>query len=594
MTSKWISRLTILVALASSGCKDDGNAADAGTETDTDPLGSATYGSFGSTLGTPVSTSTQGGNTATNPTQAGESDPEPTSDGSAASDPEPTSGEDPSAGDESGGDTDTSTPAGASLEDIIAVLCEWEFDCCSTGEIDFRLGRFTSNAADCTERHIEQLYSNDDVAPAAGPTGWLETLAYDIRLDRTRPNEDAIAECLEVLRDNTCNPVPLGWGYAGAPVACEPGEGENPCDLTRLFTGIQQVGEPCSERMAGVDIECADGSSCEERDGEFICVDKGLEGDFCERDEACDQALYCDFDSGRCAPRADAGEPCSFEDPDDPQPLSESVPCRAGLTCTPDIDSPHAGTCTAFCSEGFDCADDAQCPEGLSCVPVPIGGNDFNYCLPRGSSESARCDSDGDCVDGMYCNDNRCADLNAYSEPCTTNASCQEGHVCRQRYDGSFACDPMTDINEQCDPAAGPDVCAPEAIGCINNRCSTEFAANGDECDPAAITRAPGNQYCFSGVCENTGGETPVCVPGLDAGRDCAPTDETDEAELCAMGLFCNDDGVCERRREPGERCDPAIPEHCLNSHCVEAWDGDHYCSDLPRSPTENTCDGVD
>ncbi|MBL4685827.1 MAG: hypothetical protein JKY37_14625, partial [Nannocystaceae bacterium] len=52
----------------------------------------------------------------------------------------------------------------ADLEALVAALCEWEFKCCSDGEVDYRLGPFAQDAADCTERFLQQVMSNDNDA----------------------------------------------------------------------------------------------------------------------------------------------------------------------------------------------------------------------------------------------------------------------------------------------------------------------------------------------------------------------------------------------------------------------------------------------
>src|SRR5688572_5858409 len=127
-----------LAMLLAVGCykKEAPEGADAGTIADTSASSGATDG-----LGE-----------AEESADGSESD-DPSQEGSAEqSDPDDTGGDD----DPSGGND------GSALEPLIGSLCEWEFRCCSDGERDYRLGPFTVDAADCSDRFVQQLGSNDD------------------------------------------------------------------------------------------------------------------------------------------------------------------------------------------------------------------------------------------------------------------------------------------------------------------------------------------------------------------------------------------------------------------------------------------------
>lgn len=616
MTSKWISNLAIVLAFGATGCKEDVAGTGTGTDTDTDGMSAGTAGTL-TTEATLTAGMTEGTLTTTSPTVTSVSASSAEEDGSASS--TASDGEDDGDTEDEDGDTvgDSETTegddtegqsTGAQLDDIIEVLCEWEFNCCSAGELDYRLGPFTTDVDDCVARYTEQVNSNDDILPMATPSGLLTTLAYGVRLDRSVPNDDAIEACLESLRGNECNAVIMDGGETPA---CEPGgSAVAPCDLGAMFSGTQRQGEPCTERWAAFDIECEEGTTCESFDGNFVCVDKGLEGEFCEGDDdACVQDLYCN-DEGRCAPRADVGETCTFEDPDDPQVGTETLPCKAGLTCTPpDAGSNADGTCAESCTSGFDCIADVQCPEGLSCIPVRIGtvDIDLDYCLPQGTDESASCDSDGDCAEGLYCDGDFCAERLTIAEAgqdgeCETDSACPEGYWCWHVY--FTYCDLARQAGESCDPDdPGDSRCPEDTLGCIETSddiddsetiCATELLAIDVLCTPGANATSPTGNFCRSGVCESVE-DVPRCVAGLALNDACSPDDaNADAADLCAVGLYCDDDddGVCRRRLGSGEICDPEVALQCLNGTCVEAWNGDFFCTDQPGSPDEATCDG--
>ena len=60
----------------------------------------------------------------------------------------------------------------------------------------------------------------------------------------------------------------------------------------------------CDPRSAGLatlsDVECQPGSTFEPNaDEDWLCVDMGLLGDFCEANSTCDGGLFCDISTGQ-------------------------------------------------------------------------------------------------------------------------------------------------------------------------------------------------------------------------------------------------------------------------------------------------------
>jgi hypothetical protein len=560
MNKKWGTLLSIAGMLAATGCYEQ--------ETP-EGLGSATDGAS-------ASDSDSGGT-------GGASD----SAGSASDGSDGGSDTDGGSDSDTDGGTDSDTGAdGSELEELIGSLCTWDFNCCSRGEIDYRLGPFTSDAANCTERYIEQLHSNDDVAESQRGD-LLYTLGFAVRLDRSQPNPDMVNQCRDLIEQRQCNQPFDGEVY------CEPGDDpvENPCDLRNLFTGTQTVGDPCSEALAnlGFDIECEAGSSCEEVDGTYVCVDKGLVDDFCEADFTCDQGLFCNISTGRCQEKSDIGQPCSFENPAEPDAGSEDLPCKEHLSCDPSSD-----TCVQYCTTGFDCSDDSQCGSGESCIPVDMGDNTYSYCLAQGDTNGDRCDSDRDCGDNFHCTGSSCAADRAQGTSCTADNQCQAGLYCD--LGGTGDCEIVFNANETCSNSRECNTST--TMGCMTSdngaRCRTALLSNGDACVPG---ERDGGNWCASGVCEDTTDDliaNPECHTGASVGDECDSSAATLDVHQCADGLYCNDDGLCALKLDAGGNCSEDGGQQCLNGSCSAIWEGD-FCTDaVPFEDIEvvATCDG--
>jgi len=512
-----------------------------------------------------------GAGSATNPTQDGSAE---------GSDPDETGEDSADDGPSTGGDGDE-------LEPLIGSLCGWEFKCCSDGERDYRLGPFTVDAGDCNERFIEQLYSNDD-KPELARGDLLYTLGYGVRLDRSTPNADAAAECKDLVDQQQCWQPWEAGGYC-SPASGDPGS--NPCDLRNLFTGNQAVGEQCSEALAliGYDIECEAGSTCEELDGTFVCVDKGLVDEFCEADSKCDQGLFCDIANGRCALRADEGDHCEFEDATEPDLGTETLPCLEHLTCDPDSE-----TCVSYCNTNYDCGDDSACPQDESCIPVDIEDNTYTYCRERGDTNGDRCDTDRDCVDDMHCTAGSCRSDNGMGDDCSAENACEGGLYCD--LGGTGQCEIVVNANEAC---AADRECNPSTtMGCVTSDdgrlCRTNLLGNGDVCAPG---ERGGSNWCASGICEDTSEDdlaNPECELGASENQECDEDDGTDDVGRCARGLYCFE-GACKLKSDAGGSCGDDGALECNNSSCDQIWEGD-YCTDaVPTGATDVvTCDGED
>lgn len=501
---------------------------------------------------------------------------------SSGTDPDGTT--DPDSGDTTGMGEDTDTDPGEAddgLEALVGALCDWDFQCCSDGEVDYRLGPFTADAANCTARFLEQLESNDN--DAISPRGdLLSVLGYAIDLSRSEPNPESVAACAAQQEALACNAQNDEESY------CEPLSDPtgDPCRLDNLFTGKLAAGDPCSAGLAVLgDVECQPGSTCElVADEDWVCVDKGLLGEFCEADSTCDGGLFCDIATGQCAAKSDVDGPCSFEDDTQPDPGTEVQPCRAGLTCDPVTD-----TCAAFCSAGFDCAADASCAEGESCIPLDVGDTTYTYCATRGDTNGDRCDTDRDCADAFHCDGSACASDFAVDDACTASEECEDGLFC------AGVCRVVRNAMEVC---TADFECNPSTtVGCITSedgrRCRTAELFPGDVCTPG---ERDGGTWCATGLCEDPASDGvagPSCQIGAAVGVGCDEDPATLGVPSCAVTSYC-DEGACRAKADSGQDCSDDQALQCLNGSCEEIWRGE-FCTDAP--PTIDvgavTCDGV-
>ncbi len=538
--------------LLTSACAGGSGGRETDAATDTDATDGTSAGPDDDTNSAPTTNSDPDGSGTTNPT----TDPSDGSDGTGTGP----------------GDDDA-------LLELVTSLCDWEFQCCSEGEIDYRLGPFTVDAADCTARFVEQIESNDNdqVSPRAD---LLSVLGYSIDLGRSDPNAENVRACAEQQRSRPCNALV-------EQEACESGKDPSvdPCRLDNLFTGTLVAGQPCSAGLAGLaDIECGPGSTCEELpSGDWECVDKGMLEEFCEADSTCDGGLFCNIETGRCTAKGGLGEPCAFADSAEPDAGTETLPCQDTLSC-----DPSSNTCVAFCSQGYDCADDASCPQGQSCIPTDLGDNTYTYCAPRGDTNADRCDTPRDCGEGFHCDGSACTSDLPADQACDTTQECEAGLYC------AGVCQVVKNAGEVC---AADIECNPSTtLGCITSDdgrlCRTSELATADVCVPG---EREGGNWCETGICEDLAADEspqPVCHAGAPRAAACDDDPSTRDILQCALPLYC-DDGICKPKVDSGQDCSDDQAVQCLNGACEDIWEGE-YCSDAASSIDEGavTCDG--
>lgn len=517
--------------------------------------------------------------------------------------------------------TEVVDPATA-LENLITVFCQWEFDCCTDGERAYRLSSAYSSVEVCVSRLLYELNeSNDTNMPlhltSSGAMAVVPQIAYTVDLDRVVVNAAGVAACAQYLAGIGCNqpadPSAVSYCEAGVSVA-----DANPCALHRMFNPGLSEGDICtndSSLFEGMnnDIECAAGTSCVppgqpgNSSNQAMCINRGIENEPCVivgGQDNCDFNFFCNA-AGVCAPKANAGESCTYDSLTNPVFGNIAAPCKPGLTCNPTLDTSAngAGLCVAPCSANSVCMADFECPEGQSCAPITVGNNStgFSACRVLGSGATHRCDSHSDCVATSYCNASGvCAPDAAQEADCTVNEQCPAGTYC----DG--VCTAFTLNGSACIRDAATfesPQCSSTAVGCIYDDtkagtiCSTAKMANGAVC--------LADYDCASGLCEvlDTGAVAEQeCFAGNAVGQPCDdnPTTFASSRARCAAGLECDaTTHVCFKLLGPGEDCEAINgggPDLTVcATGCADTW-GEYLCTDGPVDVLDGgtgvVCDG--
>lgn len=446
--------------------------------------------------------------------------------------------------------------------ELVDEICDLTFRCCSRGEVDLFFGPFVDRDS-CAERlqNSANLAAYTVVAlpfeNAAVSVPNLAVLQRAVDEGRADIDEDALAECLDLLGQLECN-GPLADAPAEEPDGCEPPPEpvDSPCNLEALVIGLVGDGGDCSS--PGVSLECTEGLACRAVDSlgvDGVCVAPGGVDDYCFSDGECDEELYCSVLDGTCQEPKGEGEVCAYGDPEDPSPSPDTllIECAEGLSCDPITD-----LCVAPCQLGAQCAGDDDCDAeaGLSCIvgrcdrPRPAG-------LP--------CSDAADCAEGLRCAvDESNPGRNVCQERLADGETCQPyAHVdCASGY-----CDLLT---SRCAPASEPGGVCPsaESAQCDGGYCETGFVY----CDDDTDCTGSGSCNLSLGRCEY------YCIALQPDGSTCTGDGQ------CASNACV--DGFC--RTVPlasGQPC--TFDSQCASGFC--SLDAERVCADLPL-PNGSTC----
>ncbi len=440
-------------------------------------------------------------------------------------------------------------------DDFAATVCNFGFDCCSRGEIDFFWGPYVTED-DCEARLINSAQVGSGVGitlPGMANVGLLlpnlGELQNAIDDGRTEVDGDALDACLAYIKEQGCNEFvavdpELGCVPPPPPV-------ETPCETELMFNGKIEENGPCSS--PGFGFECEDGLICRNLGlfGVFgACVRPGVEGDFCFSDSECHEDFYCSQSNGRCTVFSQKDEPCAFSDPDDPSPSASTqlIKCDPSLSCDPVTDR-----CVEACQRGASCSTVADCDQEqmLQCI-------DGRCDLPRG--EGLPCNSDLHCTMGLRC----------------AQSLVNPGELeCQEKLPNGTPCD-TGGIND--------DDCASGYCDTTNDFC-TATSAEGGLCPSGR------DQQCAAGWCENTivlcnaddqclgsgscnllnGRCQPYCVADIPDGGQCTRGAQC-ESTAC-VDLFCRTLPLAD-----GEACSADF--QCESLFC--SFDNPRVCATPP------------
>lgn len=416
---------------------------------------------------------------------------------------------------------DSNTPQVPEAHDAVATaFCEtyWTYRCeqitkCSCGVEDVQTC-VSGSVAICKSEVLEALSDNGDLEVEVNPS--------------------ALEECQEQLNQTTlCSPL------AEIPAACvriPRVKGECVDGFGCGADGFCVDGECVAPLPEGADCRkalCATGLRC---DG--TCVRPRQEGEMCAQDSGCAIGLAC-F-NGACRPPYIESASCN-----------ETMPCGPGLTCVDGICETPVDPC--------DPTDDYSCGVFAACRELST-----RECRAV-ASPGASCTESPQCGDGYWCDNGRCEQAAAATEPCSDGVWCEAGLACQFP---DFVCGPIPDRGEACALSLfGPNLCK-AGLGCVNGVCQDmpgldEPCTNDNRCSEP-----------FGCSFERDGS---FCKVRREAGEAC----ENDS--ICADGLFCD---YRENRCAPvfslGQEC--SLGNECGQSRSCLPDKNRFVCSALPGS----------
>ena len=245
-------------------------------------------------------------------------------------------------------------------------------------------------------------------------------------------------------------------------------------------------------------------------------------GDSCSTDDECTTGEYCG------------------------QVLGSGVCCPTGETC---------------------CIDSQECPADKYCEGKHYGT--IGICDPR-LSLGETCRIERECIEGLYCADNVCAEepaLVRIGQTCRYDTECETGN-----------CGPMEEgsINICC--ASGGTCCN------ANYPCPDGYECNGIDAICEQLQLKSDGEMCSSGSeCSSGNCQNGRCCP---SGKTCCT-----EQSQCASDEYCHIfDYYCKDKLQDGTACstDTGLDLGCLSGNCYDGIcceDGKTCCA------SDNDCD---
>lgn len=467
----------------------------------------------------------------------------------------------------------------------------------------------------------------------AGVAACVEFLEAQSCEQDSNPSYDEGARCLapEAGAENPCSLDALTNGLQEAGELCDAAASVEQCaeGLTCRASGSD---EGICASIAEAGDRCVTDSDCDDSRQEMFC--NKSTGECQARGDVGDDCAYIDgtfsYNSSALNPRWDNAHtwsPTAYASFLESQ--STSIDCRTGTVC-----SPETFTCVSNCGEDAICANNADCPEGFTCnfglndnlygtfshgtcqTALAVGDECMmdsecasNRCwlngaayechesLPVGSdcatpgpddscesfwcgwdgTCSARCNSNDECADTHWCDNDVYIDENQPWYPCERRGSIPNASDCDGRMDETHE---GNWTHFEC-----------ESGRCVDGACADKLG-NGGVCD--TLADCPTTHYCHYDLLAAPPLST--CQPVIAVGQDCAGAD----AGECGIGNYC--DGVtevCTVYAQQGEdcastECDPYAYDEEANSGlgCYSYPSGGETCEYYGLLPAGAYCEG--
>lgn len=197
-------------------------------------------------------------------------------------------------------------------------------------------------------------------------------------------------------------------------------------------------------------------------------------------------------------------------------------------------------------ADGATCYVGPECASGRCDQPACGDACCAGACLPTfARAEPGQSCADAECVPSAYCTPQAiCQPLLAQGEACGSSAQCGYELTC-----AGGACVPSANRGEPCAAGTCQDI--------------------GDRCDGATcVARSAERGACRAGFSGIFDCQRPLTCD--DASQVCGAAPDLGEACLidCAEGSFCNEQHVCQARKDDGAGC--AGDGECRSGYCTE------------------------
>jgi hypothetical protein len=368
---------------------------------------------------------------------------------------------------------------------IAEVECSWIYSCCNLGE---RLSLTGLNAHEeseptCREQLTAQCLDDWNVPLASMAAGRM-TFNNEQANSCLDNMKTTASQCPAVMEQpDDCKKIVGGLvGIDGECAYDEECAGQARCQRVTDGASGRCYDKSGQDGLCQTSLDCQDGLFCYQgTTTQYVCValpTVGLNETCGTSGVVCDQGLYCDTETYKCAARLGSGQQCSS--------YGTQAQCADGLVCE------YTSLCGSGLPVGQTCSYSQVCASGSYCDTTT-----YKCTAVKGSGST--CYQASECDANSYCDTNteRCVARHNAGEGCSTAASdsCQKMYACQPR--GS--CQPRGDVGSEC---YSDDMCL-DRLDCnsTNHVC---------EMQPL---KSPTGAFCLDGTdCESGKCESNECV----------------------------------------------------------------------------------